>query len=98
MSNGLPQSELPGYPRAETIKCPRCNKVQAAQVRFEDGAPFPAYVHDCEACGYTIMESEWEVVPTQCSCSARGYWFRCKCGQAICNNCGEHYADKEVER
>jgi hypothetical protein len=25
--------------------------------------PFPAYVHDCEACGYTIMESEWEKVP-----------------------------------
>ena len=28
-----------------------------------------------------------------CSCSARGYWFRCKCGQAICNNCGNHYDD-----
>ena len=56
-------SELPGYPRAETIMCPQCDHVQAAQVHFEDWMPFPAYVHDCEACGYTIMESEWERVP-----------------------------------
>ena len=56
-------SELPGYPRAETIRCPECGKVQEAQVHFEDWMPFPAYVHDCEACGYTIMESEWDRVP-----------------------------------
>lgn len=60
MNKGLPQSELPGYPRAETINCPVCCQVQVAHVRFEDGMPFPAYVHECEACGYTIMESEWE--------------------------------------
>ena len=58
-----PCSELPGYPRAETIRCPECGKVQTAQVHFEDWMPFPAYVHDCEACDYTIMESEWERVP-----------------------------------
>lgn len=46
----------------ETIKCPECGKVQTAQVHFEDWMPFPAYVHDCEVCGYTIMESEWERV------------------------------------
>lgn len=56
-------SELPGYPRAETIRCPECGKVQTAQVHFEDWMPFPAYVHDCDACGYTIMESEWDRVP-----------------------------------
>ena len=56
-------TELPGYPRAETIRCPGCGKVQIAQVHFEDWMPFPAYVHDCEACGYTILESEWERVP-----------------------------------
>ena len=55
-------TELPGYPRTETIYCPQCRKVQTAQVHFESGMPFPAYVHDCEACGYTIMESEWEMV------------------------------------
>jgi hypothetical protein len=33
------------------------------------------------------------VCPAQCVCPARGYWFRCKCGQAICNNCGAHYDD-----
>lgn len=58
-------AELPGYPREETIRCPQCDRVQAAQVHFEDWMPFPAYVHDCEACCYTIMESEWERVPSQ---------------------------------
>ena len=58
-----PCSELQGYPRAETIRCPECGKDQAADVHFEDWMPFPAYVHDCEACGYTIMESEWDRVP-----------------------------------
>lgn len=56
-------SELPGFPRAETIRCPQCEHVQVAQIHFDDRMPFPAYVHDCEACGYTIMESEWERVP-----------------------------------
>lgn len=32
-------------------------------------------------------------VADPCTCSARGYWFRCKCGQAICHNCGKHYDD-----
>lgn len=54
--------ELPGYPRAETIRCPQCGKIQVAHIHFEDWMPFPSYVHDCEACGYTIMESEWERV------------------------------------
>jgi hypothetical protein len=57
------EAYLPGYPRAETIKCPECGKVQSAQVHFKGWMPFPAYGHDCESCGYTIIESEWERVP-----------------------------------
>ena len=55
--------ESPGYPRAETIRCPECGKSQTAHVHFENWMPFTAYVHEC-ACGYTIMESEWERVST----------------------------------
>ena len=42
----------------ETIICPKCGKVQVAKV--EHTAPFYSYVHECEKCGYTILESEWE--------------------------------------
>lgn len=28
--------------------------------RPDEGDPFPSYVHECEACGYLITESEWE--------------------------------------
>jgi C4-type Zn-finger protein len=49
------------YPRNETIRCPQCRKVQTATVEFEKWMPFPAYVHTCESCLYTITESEWEV-------------------------------------
>jgi hypothetical protein len=54
-------SELQGFPRTEVIQCPQCSKTQSAQVHFERWMPFPAYVHDCE-CGYTITESDWDVV------------------------------------
>jgi hypothetical protein len=50
------------WPRVETIKCPKCGVVQQAQVVFEKWMPFPAYVHECAVCGYTITESEWERV------------------------------------
>ena len=49
------------YPRDETIKCPQCGNVQTATVEFEEWMPFPAYVHTCGNCLYTITESEWEV-------------------------------------
>jgi hypothetical protein len=55
-------SELQGFPRTEVIQCPQCSKTQSAQVHFERWMPFPVYVHDCE-CGYTITESDWDVVP-----------------------------------
>ncbi len=46
----------------ERIKCPQCDHVQDAEVWKDDWMPFPVYVHDCESCGYTITESEWEKV------------------------------------
>jgi transcription elongation factor Elf1 len=42
------------------IKCPACDTVQAAIC--EHTIPFKTYIHDCEICEYTIMESEWDVV------------------------------------
>lgn len=44
-----------------TIKCPECGAHQSTQVAQHPGDPWPAYVHEC-ACGYIIMESEWEEV------------------------------------
>lgn len=45
----------------DRIKCPECGTVQDATIEFDRSwMPFPCYVHDCEKCGYTIMESEWE--------------------------------------
>ena len=41
----------------ETIKCPECNTVQKAKVYHK--TPFYDYTHECEKCGYIIMESEW---------------------------------------
>ena len=54
-----PAIELPGFPRADRIRCPECSKVQDAQIHFYAIDPMTTYLHDCEACGYTIMESEW---------------------------------------
>lgn len=46
--------------RIEKIVCPKCGKIQFAEV---ETTPFwDIYIHDCEECGYTIMESEWERV------------------------------------
>ena len=42
----------------ENIVCPECQTVQAATV--EHTWPFNSYVHVCQ-CGYTIIESEWEL-------------------------------------
>lgn len=46
----------------DIIRCPQCDAVQEAIIRWEAGMPYPAYVHECEWCGYWIMESEWERV------------------------------------
>ena len=45
---------------SERIRCPECGQEQDATVQHT--RPFWTYVHDCVKCGYTIMESEWEVV------------------------------------
>jgi uncharacterized protein (DUF2225 family) len=46
----------------ETIVCPQCEAVEVATV--EHYFPWYAYVHHCSKCGYIIMESEWERVPS----------------------------------
>jgi C4-type Zn-finger protein len=51
MSNPMPT-------HTEQIKCPSCGTVQDATVEHTE--PFYCYVHDCDKCGYTITESEWE--------------------------------------
>jgi len=45
----------------EKIKCPDCGTIQDATV--EHTIPFHTYLHNCEKCNFTIMESDWEVVP-----------------------------------
>ncbi len=47
----------------EIIYCPGCEKICTATVAHTD--PFWSYVHFCEHCGYTIMESEWNEVKDQ---------------------------------
>lgn len=44
----------------EKIVCLHCGLIQDAKV--EHSVPFFTYIHTCEECGYTIMESEWERV------------------------------------
>lgn len=44
----------------ETIWCPQCETEQDAQV--EETAPWWTFLHNCEECGYLIMESEWNKV------------------------------------
>jgi DNA-directed RNA polymerase subunit RPC12/RpoP len=46
----------------EVIKCPNCSKEQVAIVKHT--WPFFTYIHDCEYCNYTIMESEWNNTDT----------------------------------
>jgi len=41
------------------IICPECNSKEKAEVTFT--FPWPTYIHDCKSCGYTIMESEWQL-------------------------------------
>lgn len=47
--------------KVDKIKCPNCGKVQDAEVTQHLNAPFATYIKNCE-CGYTIMESEWDVI------------------------------------
>jgi len=48
------------YP--DTIECPECQMVQDAWIKKEPDLPYAIYVHNCNECGYTIMESEWNSV------------------------------------
>lgn len=41
----------------EQIICPNCGAKQTAVVEHTE--PWWSYVHQCDRCGYIIMESEW---------------------------------------
>lgn len=43
----------------ETIVCPECWFTQKATVTHRKGDPWPTFIHECERCGYLIVESEW---------------------------------------
>lgn len=43
------------------IECPECNTVQGAVV--ERTLPWCTFIHECNTCKHTIMESEWQEVP-----------------------------------
>jgi len=47
----------------EEIECPECGKREIATVKHT--VPHYTYIHEC-ACGYTIMESEWILINSQC--------------------------------
>jgi len=51
MSTTTPDSHI------EKILCPNCDYIQEAKVLHT--IPFGTYIHHCEKCNYTIMESEW---------------------------------------
>lgn len=55
MSRGRPIWSRPVW-----LICPACRVHQPAEEVTYEGDPFPSYVHECEACGYLITESEWE--------------------------------------
>jgi len=44
----------------DRIICPMCGQVCEAEVT--ESWPWPSFTHQCEHCGYWIMESEWELV------------------------------------
>jgi len=44
----------------EQIRCPECGSIETATV--ETTPLWNVYVHECLACGYVIMESEWETI------------------------------------
>ena len=67
----------------EYIECPRCRTKQWGRV--EHFYPFFAYVHNCEACDYTIIESEWDQIYLKRS-------FVCACGNARCKGCKGDYS------
>ena len=42
------------------IKCPECGEIQTAKILHT--FPWNTFIHDCEKCDYTIMESEWDEI------------------------------------
>lgn len=54
------QTDPAEFTHAERIECPECGHHQDA---VAEATPlFFIRVHDCEGCGYTIIESVWQRV------------------------------------
>lgn len=49
----------------ETIICPVCDFEQISTVKKQPRLPFVTYIHECDACGYIITESEWQQVESE---------------------------------
>lgn len=47
--------------QSDRIRCPECDYLQYAEVTCRVGDPFATHIKHCEACDYTIMESEWNI-------------------------------------
>ena len=50
------------HKRSVKIECPECRQVCNAYIKWWDNFPFADYTHECEHCGYMIMESEFEEI------------------------------------
>ena len=48
--------------KRDDIRCPNCGILQGADVTHTEGDPWAIWIHECVACGYMIMESEWDAV------------------------------------
>lgn len=51
---------LEKVPQVDTIICPNCGETCQAEVK--ESFPFNDFTHQCEHCGYWIMESEYETI------------------------------------
>lgn len=41
------------------IKCPECGSIELAAENYTT-VPFPVFLHECQKCGFVIMESDWD--------------------------------------
>ena len=49
--------------RYEMIECPQCKSAEIGEVTIIPPLTFTTNAHNCENCGYMIVESEWKVLP-----------------------------------
>lgn len=66
-------------------------------IYFNDSSKYiSALIDICEACGMKEDDIGKEYIePVDIPACKHEYWFRCSCGESICNKCGQHYSDKK---